>query len=296
LCETRDTRLDEATTQARAYGTLALSVGVGLIGLVSPSSAGAATQIGETFAPGDCDGGFIYITTGSPGGSYAAPAPGVITSWSFQGGSTPTQLRLKIGRPAGGNNYTIVGEGKLESPPVGVLTSFPVRISVQAGDVLGFYLVSGKCGVFTADYPYAFLAGDAAPGTTAAFTPGGTFKWDISALLEPDADNDGFGDETQDQCPTDETAQGVCPVPDTTITKRPKDKTKKKTATFEFTSTLPGATFECSLDGAAFAACSSPDTLKVKKGKHSFAVRATAKGQTDASPASDDWKVKKKKR
>jgi len=83
--------------------------------------------------------------------------------------------------------------------------------------------------------------------------------------------------------------------PETTITKHPKDKTRKKTATFEFSSSEPGSTFQCSLDGAAFAACTSPDTLKAKKGKHSFEVRAAdAAGNVDGSPATDDWKVKRK--
>jgi hypothetical protein len=34
----------------------------------------------------------------------------------------------------------------------------------------------------------------------------------ISVVLEPDADHDGFGDETQDQCPTNATTQGPCPT------------------------------------------------------------------------------------
>ena len=85
--------------------------------------------------------------------------------------------------------------------------------------------------------------------------------------------------------------------PNTTITKRPKDKTKKKTATFEFTSNEPGRDVRVQLDGGPFAPCSSPDTLKVKKGKHHFEVRATdAAGNVDGSPATDDWKVKKKKK
>ena len=84
--------------------------------------------------------------------------------------------------------------------------------------------------------------------------------------------------------------------PNTTITKRPKDKTKKKRRR---SSSPPAsrADVECSLDGKPFAACSSPDTFKVKKGKHSFEVRAhDAAGNVDVSPASDDWKVKKKKK
>src|SRR5205085_4335180 len=32
----------------------------------------------------------------------------------------------------------------------------------------------------------------------------------VSADIEPDADHDGFGDETQDQCPSQATTQGPC--------------------------------------------------------------------------------------
>ncbi len=88
----------------------------------------------------------------------------------------------------------------------------------------------------------------------------------------------------------------VLGAPETTITKGPKDKTKKKRARFEFTSSEPGSTFECSLDNRAFATCTSPHTVKVKKGKHSFAVRAKDQaGETDPTPATDSWKRKKKK-
>ncbi len=91
--------------------------------------------------------------------------------------------------------------------------------------------------------------------------------------------------------------EGDTAPPDTQITKKPKDKTKKKTATFEFTSTEPNSTFECKLDDGPFQPCTSPHTVKVKKGKHSFQVRAKdAAGNVDGSPASDDWKVKKRKK
>jgi Ca2+-binding RTX toxin-like protein len=39
------------------------------------------------------------------------------------------------------------------------------------------------------------------------------FRIDIAAKVEPDSDRDGFGDETQDQCPTNATVQGPCPLP-----------------------------------------------------------------------------------
>jgi hypothetical protein len=85
--------------------------------------------------------------------------------------------------------------------------------------------------------------------------------------------------------------------PGTTITSGPKDKTKKKTATFEFTGTdaRAVANFQCSLDGGAFATCTSPHTVKVKKGKHTFEVRAVDQAGNVGAPASDSWKRKKKK-
>jgi hypothetical protein len=83
--------------------------------------------------------------------------------------------------------------------------------------------------------------------------------------------------------------------PDTTITKHPKKKTKKKRAKFEFTSTEPGSTFQCKIDKGQFVACTSRFEDKVKKGKHNFAVRATdAAGNTDPTPATYRWRVKKK--
>jgi Ca2+-binding RTX toxin-like protein len=84
--------------------------------------------------------------------------------------------------------------------------------------------------------------------------------------------------------------------PDTQITGSPKAKTKKKQASFSFTSTEPGSTFQCKLDDDPFAACSSPFEDKVKKGKHHFEVRAVdAVGNVDPTPATYDWKVKKPK-
>lgn len=85
--------------------------------------------------------------------------------------------------------------------------------------------------------------------------------------------------------------------PETTIVTGPPNKTKKKRASFEFISSEPGSSFECSLDGGAFAPCASGHTFKAKKGRHSFAVRAIdAAANVDPTPARDDWKVRKKRK
>ena len=114
----------------------------------------------------------------------------------------------------------------------------------------------------------------------------------VSAILEPDCDGDGFGDETQDS----DLSSCDPNAPTATITKGPKDKTKKKTATFEFsgTDTRAIAGFQCSVDSAPFATCTSPHTVKVKKGKHTFEVRAVDLAGNVGRPVSDAWKVKKK--
>jgi hypothetical protein len=87
-------------------------------------------------------------------------------------------------------------------------------------------------------------------------------------------------------------------APETTLTRGPPAKTKKKKATFTFTSSEANARFQCRLDGGAFAACSSPDTLTgLKKGKHTFSVRAIdLAGNVDGTPATQSWKIKKKRR
>jgi hypothetical protein len=86
--------------------------------------------------------------------------------------------------------------------------------------------------------------------------------------------------------------------PDTQITSGPPAKTKQKSATIAFGSTVPGTTFECALDGkTTFRPCASPETVKVKKGKHTFQVQAVDEaGEVDPTPATDSWKVKKKKK
>ena len=55
---------------------------------------------------------------------------------------------------------------------------------------------------------------------------------------------------------------------------------------------MAGSTFTCSIDGKAFTACTSGVTYKLKTGKHTFAVRATAGGVTDPTPATFTVKVK----
>jgi len=82
------------------------------------------------------------------------------------------------------------------------------------------------------------------------------------------------------------------PLPDTSITSAPPAITTSPSATFQFASTASGSTFQCSLDGAAFAACSTGVTYpSLADGSHTFRVRAVSGAGTDPTPASRTWTV-----
>lgn len=82
-------------------------------------------------------------------------------------------------------------------------------------------------------------------------------------------------------------------APDTTILTGPQGSSPSTSSSFTFSSEEVGASFTCSLDGSAFAACSSPASYTdLTDGDHTFAVRATdAAGNTDPSPATRVWTV-----
>ena len=64
-------------------------------------------------------------------------------------------------------------------------------------------------------------------------------------------------------------------------------------ATFEFVSSTPGSTFECSLDGSDFAPCEDPTQYAgLQDGEHTFRVRAKGPGgEMDPTPAEHTWTV-----
>jgi hypothetical protein len=88
-------------------------------------------------------------------------------------------------------------------------------------------------------------------------------------------------------------AQGATTDSDTFIDAEPPTYTSDNTPQVDFSSTDPNATFECSLDGAAFSSCSSPAQLgQLNDGSHTFAVRSTdSEGQTDSTPATSTFTV-----
>jgi CSLREA domain-containing protein len=142
----------------------------------------------------------------------------------------------------------------------------------------------------------------AATQTSAAGTPEGATS-EVSAPVAAAADPEekekekeegGGGRDSSSGSSTGSTIPSPVPTPTpvapskapkVTITKRPKQFSKSTTAKFTFRATpAAGAKFQCKLDNAKWAGCKSPKTYKkLKHGKHTFQVRATAGGLT--SPA-----------
>jgi len=81
--------------------------------------------------------------------------------------------------------------------------------------------------------------------------------------------------------------------PDTSITDSPLNPSNSSSASFAFTSTAAGSTFECQVDDSGFAACASPRRYTgLADGGHTFQARATdAFGRTDSEPASFGWTI-----
>src|SRR5256885_328374 len=75
-------------------------------------------------------------------------------------------------------------------------------------------------------------------------------------------------------------AFGASTVPTPTITATPANPTNSTSAVFSFTSTVSGAQFECKLDTAAFAACTSPKSYTgLAAGSHTFQLRVLDKNK-----------------
>jgi hypothetical protein len=126
-------------------------------------------------------------------------------------------------------------------------------------------------------------AGTAVAGTSEVGAPLAASA-DPSKPSEPEGGRGVGGGATGGGSPPPST-QPVPVGPRTKILRAPKKSSTSTTAKFRFKAEpAAAAKFECRLDGAKWARCTSPKTYKkLKPGKHTFRVRATASGVTGAA-------------
>jgi hypothetical protein len=199
--------------------------------LLSAGSASAATTVGNACQPNalvaSTQATVVGIANG-PGDMMPAATPaGVITSWTVSEGAVPTgtqdMVQLKVLRHTPvAKRLAVVGESTPSIAAPG-LNTYPTRIPVEAGDLLG---LTGTATVGTTPEPHTNFCTYNTPGEIigaglGAPSVGGTLELleeqpggevPVTVAVEPDADGDGFGDETQDQCASDASTQGACPA------------------------------------------------------------------------------------
>jgi hypothetical protein len=197
--------------------------------LIGASSASAATEFGSGCQGKGVEENSSIVSLAHGAGSplpVAAPISGILTEWTLNTafGAVPPEEEavfsrfyrqtLNIYKPAGGTSYTVVAEAEGGNLDFNGSATYPVRIPVQAGDLLG---LSGAVALFciTGDpadklgYHEGLVTG---AGSTASFEEAVGFQLPVVARIEPDIDGDGYGDETQDKCPQSAAYQTACPV------------------------------------------------------------------------------------
>ncbi len=137
---------------------------------------------------------------------------------------------------------------------------------------LDFHLTAGAAAIDAGDptsFPAADIDGDARPAGNA-----------------PDAGADETGAAAPP--PASDTV-----APNTQLVGGPSGVTTTDSATFTFSASETGATFECQLDGASWTACATPKTYSsLDEGQNTFEVRAKdAAGNVDSTPAVRTWTI-----
>ena len=195
--------------------------------------------------------------------------------------ATPTVSSTIISNNANGNctGGVTSGDNNVEGPGTPSCLTTPA-----ANDVVGV------------DPLLSALANNGGPTDTRALQAGSS-AIDNGGGSCPPTDQRAFVRPFGSACDSGSFEFGATP-PDTTITSDPGALTSDPTPTFTFTSTLPGSTFECSIDAGipSFEACSGAGThtpsSPLADGAYTFRVRATdTAGNTDPSPDTRSFTV-----
>jgi len=203
----------------RALRGVALVGTLALIALLGATSASASTEVGNTCTVDVGRENATEVQLAKAAGSatpIAAPVAGVVTSWKVTVPPTDAVVvqKMRVFRPTGiPNEFTAVAETPYEVLPPGS-NVIATRIAVQSGDRIGAYGPFGTVTCLTANPEDVMgtYSGDALVGETHAFAASTGEQVAVSAAVEPDRDNDGYGDETQDKCPEKAALQTPCPT------------------------------------------------------------------------------------
>jgi hypothetical protein len=150
-------------------------VGLAFVAIPVGSALAATATIGQTGPP-------LTGVSFPPGGEGAAATifgSGVVTRFQFQaqpqGCDKPGSFDFQVLRPLGGDQYRVVGHTGTQTDPCdGMLHSYPVNITVQVGDMLGFFVVKEWQGILVQNgptFPFNLLVDQPQVGDTVELPP-----------------------------------------------------------------------------------------------------------------------------
>jgi hypothetical protein len=196
---------------------LSIASSIAALLLIVPAASASSSEAGWGCIAYGSEAGPTVLATPedewSPYSPLVKENPGVIVGWTVrvEPGLGRFAQQLGVFRPLGNGEYTKVAESAIETfGETEELTQYPARIPVQRGDVLGLW--GPERTLYCYGGPAAQFGGAIAVGETRAFTMDGRTA-PVSAVVESDFDRDGYGDSSQDRCPSSALYQTDCPLP-----------------------------------------------------------------------------------
>jgi hypothetical protein len=226
-------------------------------GVLAGSAGATPTSVGLPLdqEPTDNSDGLRYVQSRLPDGSAfsGSPVAGVLTSVQVRTSGDAGTLTVVVYRPmsplTGEIDLMRVAELPVtvtaDATSAGHLTDTPTRVSIAVGDRFGFDYPNRDIKAFQSNYgtpanmcSYLSLGTPLALGATATFVNNTcNANWPgVLGTVEPDADGDGYGDDSQDACPSDAARQLACLLPANLKLRAIASsarKRKKATRTFE---------------------------------------------------------------
>ncbi|MBI4746293.1 MAG: Ig-like domain-containing protein [Deltaproteobacteria bacterium] len=224
----------------------------------------------------------IYTATITTGAKDMAGNALINYTWSFT-----TEIAADTAAPSNTTAANFINSGASST------SSTTVTLAISATDSVG---VTGYYASETSTTPTATAAGWTAvtsttsySNTTAAYTFTGVYTSGTTVYVYvwfKDAAGNTSTSVT-DYIDLDTTA------PNTSITIKPANPSNSTSASFSFTSTETGSSFQCQMDWGGYTACISPKSYAgLSDGSHTFDVMATdAAGNSDSTPESYTWTV-----
>lgn len=270
--------------------------------LAFPAFGYSATTVGSDLSGDPVDNGCTTVTpctfVSSQAGAplpQASPIDGVIVRWRVKAGASQNgDVALRVVNVDSAFNATAHGTSETRVTVAGT-NEFPTRMPIASGQAIGLdnataglYFAVGS-GVNNHAWRPQLVDNDPTPQ---AFDHPGTDVLLLNADVELDADHDGYGDETQDACPSNPSVHAACPA-----TATPTDTTKPILGSLGMSVTV----FRAAKSGPSASAKKKPVGTKVRfnlsePGTVKFTVERKTRGRKVSKKCVAQTKANRKKR